>query len=208
MKKLVILFGVFAALTIPVNATKYTIVINGFSYSPALVTAHIGDTITIEASTFHPLVQVSEATWNSDGTTPLTGGWGIKTSSYTFTATKAETLYFVCEVHVTFGLKGRVTIVPSSGISEPSANQLVVLVYPNPMTSTGTIRLSSYGTNPVSVMVFGINGQLEKDLSSSPFNLNGESYYQFDASTLSGGNHFVLVSDGQKKVVRKIEVIR
>lgn len=46
MKKMVVLLAVFTALTLQVNATKHTVTISGFTYSPALLTAHIGDTIT------------------------------------------------------------------------------------------------------------------------------------------------------------------
>jgi len=205
---MVVLLAVFAALTLQVNATKHTVTISGFIYSPALLSAHIGDTITINATSGHPLVQVSKATWNNDGAAALAGGWGTKTANYTFTITTADTVYFVCSAHVSFGMKGRVVIAPSAGINELPADQLSVSVYPNPVTSTGTVKLSSFGTNPVLVYVFSINGQLEKDLSSTPTNLNGEYYYQFDAGTMPSGNHFIMVSDGRNKIVRKFEVIR
>ncbi|TSA34264.1 MAG: T9SS C-terminal target domain-containing protein [Porphyromonadaceae bacterium] len=208
MKKMVILLAVFTALTLQVNATKHTVAISGFTYSPALLSAHIGDTITINATGSHPLVQVSKATWNSSEAIVLAGGWGTKTSNYTFTVSSADTIYYVCSAHVSFGMKGRVVIAPSAGINEFSADQLSVAVYPNPMTSTGTVKLSSSGTNPVSVYVFSINGQLEKDLSSTPTNLNGEYYYQFDAGTMPSGNHFIMVSDSRNKIVKKFEVIR
>ncbi|MCX6223257.1 MAG: T9SS type A sorting domain-containing protein [Bacteroidia bacterium] len=208
MKKLVTLLAVLTALTLQVNATKHAVTISGFTYSPALLTAHIGDTVTISGSISHPLVQVSKATWNSDGATALSGGWGTKTSAYTFTVTSADTIYFVCQAHVSFGMKGRVVIAPATGIDESPADQLSVSVYPNPMTSTGTVKLSSFGTNPVSVYVFSITGQLEKNLSSSLTNLNGDYYAEFDAGTMTSGLHFILVTDGKNKVVRKFEVVR
>lgn len=205
---MVFLLAVFTALTLQVNATKHTVAISGFTYSPALLTAHVGDTITIGASTSHPLVQVSKGTWNSDGATALSGGWGTKTSNYTFTLTSADTVYYVCSAHVSFGMKGRVVITPSAGINDLPADNLSVSLYPNPVTSTGTVKLSSFGSNPVSVYVFSINGQLEKDLSSVLTSLNGDYYCEFDARTMSSGNHFIMVSDGRNKIVKKFEVIR
>ena len=208
MKKIVVLFAVFTALTLQVNATKHTVAISGFTYSPALLSAHIGDTITIDASTSHPLLQVSKATWTSAGTTALAGGFGPTTKNYTYTVTSADTVYYICTAHVQFGMKGRVVISPATGINEFPTDQLSVSVYPNPATTTATVKLSSFGNNPVSVFVFSINGQLEKDLSSTSTTLNSESYYQFDAGTMPSGSHLIMVSDGRNKIVKKFEVIR
>ena len=208
MKKLFTLLAVFTALTLQVIATKHTVSISGSAYSPALLTVHMGDTVTISGSTFHPLVQVSKATWTSNGATALDGGWGSSTKNVTITVTSADTIYYVCSAHVQFGMKGRVVIAPASGINDLPEQTVSLSVYPNPMSTTGTIKLSSFSTNPVSVYVFSTNGQLEKELTSTATTLNGASYYQFDAGSMPSGNHFIMVSDGRKKVVKKFEVIR
>ena len=41
----------------------------------------------------HPLVQVSKATWDANGNTPLADGWGTKTASYQLTVTNKDTIY-------------------------------------------------------------------------------------------------------------------
>lgn len=208
MKKLITLLVVFSALTLEVNATKHTVTTSGSSYSPTVLTVHVGDTVTISASNTHPLVQVSRSTWSTNGTSALAGGWGSTNKNYTFTVSTTDTIYYVCSAHVSFGMKGRVVVAQFSGINEVSTNQLDVTVYPNPVTSYGTVRLSSAGNNPVGVYVYSINGQLEKDLSTAQINMNGDSYYRFDASNMPAGNHLILVSDGHSKIARKIQVVR
>lgn len=208
MKKIVVLLVVLAAMAFQVKAVKHTVTISGTSYSPALLSAHTGDTVTISASNFHPLVQVGKDTWNNNGVTPLTGGWGTKTANYTFTVGSADTIYYVCSAHVSFGMKGKVVIAPSSGINDFPTDHFSVSVYPNPVTSTGTVRISSDGPGAVSVRIFNISGSLERNLSSASTHLNGIDFYQFDAGSLPAGNHFILVSNNRNKIVARFEVIR
>jgi plastocyanin len=208
MKKIFLLLAAFSVLTLQVNATKHTVLTSGTSYSPALLTVHIGDTVTISASASHPLLQVSKATWTANDDAALTGGFGPTSKSTTIIVSTRDTIYYICVAHISLGMKGRIIVGQFSGIDTPQPEPFSVTVFPNPVTSTGTVRLNSSGPNPVSVFVFSINGQLEKDLSSESSSLNGETYYLFDASTMSSGNHFIMVSDGRNKTVRKFEVIR
>src|SRR5262245_34631010 len=102
MKKIYILL--FVCMTsISVHAASYTIAINGFFYSPPSLTVSIEDVVTIQANTSHPAVEVDQPTWNANGTTPMTGGWGIKSADYTFTITSTNSIYFVCQIHVGTG---------------------------------------------------------------------------------------------------------
>jgi plastocyanin len=208
MKKLILLLMAITSLTINVNATKHSILISGFTYSPALLTANVGDTITISASNNHPLLQVSKATWVAKGTDPLAGGIPLSTKNYTFTLNKADTIYYICVAHVEFGMQGKIVVAQTSGVVPVQTENLSVSVFPNPVSTTGKIKISAFGNNPPTVMIYNISGQLEKDLTKSIIDLNGDYYGEFDASAITNGNHFVLVSDGKKKVVKRFEVIR
>ncbi|MCX6256431.1 MAG: putative Ig domain-containing protein, partial [Bacteroidia bacterium] len=115
MKKIIFSIVVCIIIINAIKATNFTVTIVNFTYSPALTTVNVGDVVTIDASTLHPLVQVSAATWNANLATPLPGGWGVKTSNYTFTITTTDTIYFVCQNHVSIGMKGRIVVsVPNS----------------------------------------------------------------------------------------------
>ena len=92
------------------NATSYTITTSGFSYSPSTLTVTVGDVVTISASGTHPLAEVSQTTWNANGTATLSTGFGNKTSSYTFTISSTNSIYYVCTNHVGSGMKGQITV--------------------------------------------------------------------------------------------------
>lgn len=208
MKKLLPLLAFLTALTLQVSATKHIVTTSGLAYSPAVLAAHIGDTVTISGSISHPLLQVSKTTWDKNGMTALPGGFGPTTKTYTFTVSSADTVYYICTAHVSFGMKGKVVVAQFSGINDLTAFQPVVSVYPNPMTSVGTVRLTSFESAPASVFVYNISGQLEKDLSKSLISQDGDYYISIDSGTMPAGNHFVMVSDGKNKLVKRFEVIR
>jgi plastocyanin len=208
MKKLFTLLLVILTFTLQLSATKHTVTTSGSAYSPAILTVHVGDTVSISASVVHPLLQVSKTTWQSNGVTPLPNGFGLQTKVVTFKVTSTDTIYYICEAHVEFGMKGRVIVAPSSGINESPVDTESVTIYPNPVTSTGTVKISSFGTNPVSVYLYGINGQLEKDLSRDLTMVNGDLYVKFDIQNLASGNHFIMVADGKNRIAQKFAVIR
>lgn len=208
MKKLFTLFVVLSALTISVHATKYTINFSGLVYSPATLTVRIGDTVTINASNAHPLLQVSKTTFNSNGGAALAGGFGPTTKNYTFTVSTADTVYYICTAHIDFAMKGKIIVAPASGVDPLTTPAMDVALYPNPVSSTGTVRLTSDGKNPLSVQIYSITGQLVKDLTPELTQTNGEYYVRFDAAGIAPGNHFVVASDGRKKVVRRFQVVR
>jgi len=123
----------FTLLSFDLKATQHHIAISGTSYVPSELVVEQGDTITISASSFHPLVQVSKETWEANQPTALSGGWGSKTSDYTFVASDIGQIYFVCSNHVGSGMKGIITVIECCldvfNISEKD----LFWVYPNPV---------------------------------------------------------------------------
>jgi plastocyanin len=109
-----IFLALLTLLSYSVFSASHTMLINGISYSPSNLSAQVGDTVTISASGSHPLVQVDSTTWQANGSTELVGGWGTKTSNYTFEITANEDIYFVCLAHVLMGMKGKISV-SSSG---------------------------------------------------------------------------------------------
>jgi plastocyanin len=123
MKKVsfIILFFVFS---LTCSGTTFTISTSGFAFSPASTTINLGDIVNFSlAGTNHDAVEVSLATYNANGTTPLAGGFsfGIGVSG-TVPAAKLTvgTHYFICTPHIGFGMKGTI-IVNNSGCTPPSA---------------------------------------------------------------------------------------
>jgi len=80
------------------SATDHTITTVGLEYSPSDLAVQVGDNVTIVATGSHPTRQVSEETWNMNGTTELAGGFGTSSSSFTFEITNTDAIYYVCYV--------------------------------------------------------------------------------------------------------------
>ena len=119
-------------------AEDHNINIIGLTYSPATLNVNVGDNVTIKANATHPTIQVSETTWNDNGTTPMGSGWGTETTEFTFTVTSAGTIWYVCGNHVLDGMKAVINASVPTGTNE-SINKIGFKIYPNP-SNTGQVQ--------------------------------------------------------------------
>jgi plastocyanin len=86
--------------------TSYTIITLGLTFSPDTIICDVGDTINFILGGYHNAVEVSNSTWLAGGTTSNGGfsfGFG---ATGQFISTTAQTYYYVCQPHVTSGMKG------------------------------------------------------------------------------------------------------
>jgi plastocyanin len=204
-------FTLIALSVLPVlaNATNYVISTNGTSYSPDLVTCKIGDVVAIDGSTVHPLVQVDKATWNAGGNTPMAGGWGVKTSTYNFTATVADTIYFVCQVHVSLGMKGRIIVQAAATAVENLSSPLnSISLYPNPVSTQGFLKVVTTKTLTINASIFALDGKLVKQVISNVGNINGEYSVSFDVHDMMTGEYLMVVCENEQKYSRKFLVVK
>jgi len=117
MKKIYSLFLLFCITGMIAHATNHVINIVGSTYDPAALVAIVGDQVTINADPSHPTVEVSQTTWNANGSTALPGGFGSHSSSFTITLTSVGDIYYVCSNHVSSGMKGIISVTPT-GIND------------------------------------------------------------------------------------------
>ena len=143
-------------------ATSYTVDISGISYTPSTLNVVVGDEITIQASGNHPLAEVSQSTWDANGATPMPGGFGVQTSSYTFTVSMAGTIYYVCQAHVSAGMKGLINVSVATGIIDATSDA-DLKVYPN-IVMNGVFNVSAKTDvlKGATLELFSTNGQLVK----------------------------------------------
>ena len=147
-------------------ATKHTILISGFAYSPATTNAAVGDTVSIAATGTHPLVMVSQADWNTNTPTPVSG-WTNKTSTYTFVITVAADIYYGCANHMsTSGMKGMISV-SSVGIATVAVNYGISL-FPNPVTNGEfTVKAEGFSGNNGKILIYNEEGKLMESHSLS-----------------------------------------
>lgn len=163
MNKFYLLFTALAFIVgTSAYATSYTIDISGISYTPSTLNVVVGDEITIQASGNHPLAEVSESTWDANGSTPMPSGFGVQTSSYTFTASTVGTIYYVCQAHVSGGMKGLINVSVATGIIDATSST-GLRVYPSIVTNGAfNVAADSDVLKGATVELFSTNGQLVK----------------------------------------------
>ena len=205
MKTLLLI--IFSAVVINHNlfATDYIITISGFTYTPNSISVISGDKVTIEASTFHPLVQVDKATWETNGNTPMNNGWGTKTSSFDFIAATSDTIYFVCSVHHATGMKGRIIV---QGLIDIKINKYetdLINLFPNPASTSTILCINSEPNTFVTINLFDSNGKLCKDYYSE-INVTGNYKKTLNFEDLNNGIYFLLINENRNEYYKKIIV--
>jgi plastocyanin len=177
----------------------WTVTNLGSAFTPATITIAQGDSVNFSISSAHNCVEVSKATWDANGNTPLPGfstpyGGGLLLPAQLTLGTH----YYVCTPHAVWGMKGTIIVQGTTGNKE--INQMSnISVYPNP--SSGLFHVAISGLKSVR------NG------NAQIYNVLGESVYQtgfsnsiFDVnlSNLSSGVYLMKIFDGQNVIAKRV----
>lgn len=119
-------------------ATQHVITNSGNSFSPDEILVNIGDTVVFNLSTSHDAVEVSEATWNANGTTS-NGGFSLPLGGGMVVMQSAGMHYFVCTVHASMGMKGKIEVSDLSVAKIEYAPEQI-RIFPNPVEDKLSIR--------------------------------------------------------------------
>jgi plastocyanin len=205
MKKIYLVL-IACVACIGLQAATYTVMISGFTYTNAALSVTVGDVITIQATTVHPLVQVDQATWTANGTTSLSGGWGVKTADYTFTVAAAGSTFYVCQAHAAGGMKGRIDAVNPAGLSEMANSLNSFGFFPNPATNQVKINFSLNSEATVSARLYNMLGQ-EVDVILPATNLVADNYTQkLEVSALPNGVYFIAMNVNDRRITRRLVI--
>lgn len=166
MKKIYTLLLSTMALGITAQADNYLVSFAGISYDQPVLNVVIGDVVTIQASPTHPLRQVSQATWDVNGSTQLSGGFGTETTDYTFAITSLDEIYYVCAAHVAAGMKGKIVVSAATGI-QGAAAVTSLMVYPNPVTHGSVTVKAAEQLDGQTMEFYNSSGQLVKAVALS-----------------------------------------
>ena len=82
-----------------------TITNSGLTFNPDTLQVTIGDNISFNISASHNAVEVSETTFNNNGSTS-NNGFNIPYGGGSWTADSIKTYYYVCQPHASMGMKG------------------------------------------------------------------------------------------------------
>jgi len=95
------------------QAATHTINSAGLTFSPSTLNITLGDTVVFAIAGIHTALEISEATWNVNGTTPLGGGFALPLGGGTVILTTVGTHWYICQPHGASGMKGTITVNPS-----------------------------------------------------------------------------------------------
>ena len=192
MFKTLLAFCVAIPFSLPLAfATQHQVQIQGFSYSPSVVSAVVGDTVVISGDFgSHPTVEVSEATWNADGSARLTGGFGSTSGNqFSVVLTTPGNRYYVCRPHVSLGMKGMLMVAPTS----IKLSLAVDMLYPNP--ATNQVMLPGLQTGNATIV--NANGQTVRNYMLKP----GQE--QMNVSDLPNGTYLLQAANRVYRFVKE-----
>lgn len=170
------------------------------TYDPSDLTITVGDTVSFQASGFHPLREVTEATWNANENTAKANGFSC-TSSCKIPFPEAGVFYYVCVNHVGSVMKGKLTVEAPSGILSITSKTSGFQLYPNPTQSLFTMQFAN-PTLVQSVEVFDAQGNR---VAAEAVNAS-LAQHTMNLAHLQGGLYQVVITTAEKKMVEKLMV--
>lgn len=197
-KKLLLLFLLSISMT-GFCATKLITALSStsFVFTPANITMEAGDDVHFQLSSMHDALEVSQSTWNTNGTTALSGGFHVPFGGdVEISSLSIGVHYYVCTNHASLGMKGVITVT-ALGVND---FQLVknFSVFPNPAVDFVNISIieSSFG-EPYRIMDQGgrfiYSGKLE-DLTTA-----------VDLSQFASGIYFLQVGTETRRTFKLIK---
>ena len=96
-----ILFISYSCSKEDINTSGNTITTFGHGFEPSTLSCNLGDTVYFDLGGGHNAIEVSEANFNANNPTPLSGGFAIDFGeSGSFIPSEAKTYYYVCSPHL------------------------------------------------------------------------------------------------------------
>lgn len=197
MKKLLVIFSIFLFPIIIHGQQIFTVTNVGTTFSPSELNVSQGDIVRFNLSAGHPVLEVSQATWNANGTTPLQGGFSFPSGVGDYVASTTGTHYFVCTAHVSLGMKGSVVVSVATGINDIQINS--DRIYPNPAEKY-IIYESSKGLLIKEIRILDIIGNTVKIISKPEFS---DGQIRIDIEDLNKGIYVIRVKSDKETIAKK-----
>lgn len=192
MKKIVsILFCGFMAISLNAQIS-HTITASGVEYLPDTITVNLGDTVKFDVGSSHPTTEVDLSTYNTNGNTPLPGGFSFPSGQGFFVTTSAGQMFYICDNHISQGMKGMIVVIPNVGISEVHLGEHTL--YPNPVEDELHLDLEG----PQHILIYSLDGKIVEEIENSETTIN--------VAHLNPGTYILVIGEGQN--IERIRFIK
>ena len=201
MKKYTLLF-LFAQLTISGFSTTWIVTNSGFSFSPVNLTISEGDSVLFDIDNVHTSLEVSQATWNANGNSPLAGGWDLGGGGGLLLPSDltAGMHWYVCEPHASSGMKGTIMVESTTYIGEPPSPTTISLT-PNPTDGYVQLTVSSLDFKPqYDLEILNLAG----DKVYAERRLEQDAVIELNLAWLAQGMYILKINDGIYVESRKL----
>lgn len=169
---------------------------SSFTWSPSLLTVDAGTDIAISVTGNHHMREVSEATWNANGSTS-NGGFDFGFGNHTLNLTIPGTYYYVCVPHASMGMKGRIIVESNTGVVENIVEQ-TFSVFPNPAKDEVTVTAPRSQGSVMSVVDVRGREVMRTTLSGTD---------RIAVDRLPEGNYTALLLDGQGVIRERKQLV-
>jgi plastocyanin len=185
MKTLILLSFIILSISLNGYSTIWIITDSGNTFTPNTITINQGDTVSFVLSSLHNVLEVNQATYNSNGTTALAGGFQTPFGGGMILPANLNvgTHYFVCSSHASLGMKGTIIVQSITGISENQLSESIS-IYPNPANDFINVKADSkmLGMNYKLIDPTGrqvLNGKLDNEVTSLDIRQFASGVYMF-----------------------------
>lgn len=203
MKKNILLLALFLAGTLCFGATT-TISNSGTTFTPNEIVINQGDDVLFSLGAIHNAVEVSLDTYNANDNTALPGGFTVPFGGGSVSSAKLTVgvHYYVCTSHASSGMKGKITVLSTTGIANNKSKDGVT-VFPNP--SNGDFELRINTMQPVDTYKLEVYNLLGKSVYSKS-DLLQQNTILLELSYLPKGPYIVKLNDGKDFYYKKIVI--
>jgi len=208
MKK-IILALIVSAFCMNGQGTNIGITNVGVTFSPSDVTITQNDVITFTLFTVHNAVEVSQATWNANGSTPLSGGFNVPFGGGSLSGSNLSVgiHYYICENHISLGMKGTITVEAVASVPDIKTLQ-DVSIYPNPAKDYLTVQYNTAETsNVLEINLYDLQGKLVLVLIPKTEVAGIYSRSISINNGIRGGIYIVRILSGEKTTFQKVIIL-
>ncbi len=187
----------FAGAIVSTQAQTTISTTNNFSFSPTPATVELGESVNFMINSPHTATQVSQETWMANDSDPLSGGFNFSSGNHTYTPTEVGVIYYVCQPHVSSGMKGIIIVENTTGIDENSSSELFRL-FPNPVANELIVEIA--GSNEL--VLIDVQG---REVMRRVVNANE----RLDVGQLPEGNYTaLLMNEGATISTQRLTIAR